>query len=128
MARMASKLLPIMTAEEVDRIIDEHYNAESQALTGAAEWNLLRLAQLRGTMSQLQRDRWSDTLATFRRQQRLGGDERDPATRVVAAIELVADAFRAQPDISVTPEAERPSGWVSPPMPPQNPGSEHQHR
>lgn len=96
MARMASKLLPIMTVEEVDRIIDEHYTAESQALTGAAEWNLLRLSELRGTLDGKDRARWEDILATFRRQQRLGGDDRDPATRVVAAIEMVADAFGEQ--------------------------------
>ncbi len=93
MARMASKLLPAMTSDEVDRIIDEHYNAESQALTGAAESNLLKLAELRGTMTPEQEARWADMLGTFRRSQRLGGDERDPATRVVAAIETVADAL-----------------------------------
>lgn len=103
MARMASKLLPVMTVEEVDRIIDEHYTAESQALTGAAEWNLLRLAELRNTMTDEQRERWDAILQTFRRQQRLGGDERDPATRVVAAIEMVAEN-RAQP-VNVVVEA-----------------------
>ena len=90
MVRMASKLLPAMTAEEVSGIIDEHYLAESQALTGAAEANLLKLESLRGRLAGDRLARWDDILATFGRQQRLGGDERDPATRVVAAIEEVA--------------------------------------
>ncbi len=131
MARMASKLLPIMTADEVDRLIDEHYAAESQALTGAAEWNLLRLAELRDSMTDEQRQRWSDILKTFRRQQRLGGDDRDPATRLVAAIESVADAFSSQPDIHFTPDIhvvegrpkvrQSPPDWESEPAPPEEP-------
>ncbi len=90
MARMATKLLPVMTPDEVNVIIDEHYVAESQALTGDAEANLLKLAELRDVMTPEQQDRWADILETFRRQQRLGGDERDPATRMVAAINEVA--------------------------------------
>ena len=131
MARMASKLLPIMTSDEVDLLIDEHYAAESQALTGAAEWNLLRLAELRDTMTNEQQQRWSDILKTFRRQQRLGGDDRDPATRLVAAIESVADAFNSQPDIHFTPDIhvagskpkvrQKPPEWVSEPAPPEEP-------
>ena len=127
MARMASKLLPAMTSEEVDRIIDEHYTAESQALTGAAESNLLKLAEMRGTMTDEQRARWDDILLTFRRQQRLGGDERDPATRVVAAIENVAEALEnpalaaasAPPPPPVEVEEEVEVEPVAPPPPPQ---------
>ncbi len=126
MARMASKLLPAMTAEEVDRIIDEHYTAESQALTGAAESNLLKLAEMRGTMTDEQRARWDDILSTFRRQQRMGGDERDPATRVVAAIENVAEALgnpalaaASAPAPPPEPEQVEKAEPVDPPPPPQ---------
>ncbi len=97
MVRMASKLLPAMTEAEVEAIIDEHYLAESQSLTGAAEANLLKLDELRGRLDGAGRERWDDIVATFRRQQRLGGDDRDPTTRVVAAIEEVAVALRHGP-------------------------------
>lgn len=96
MARMASKLLPAMTNAEVDRIVDEHYVAESQALTGQAEANLLKLGDLRDTLSTKEQERWDDILRVFQRQQRLGGDDRDPATRVVAAIEQVAETLSKQ--------------------------------
>ncbi len=96
MARMASKLLPAMTANEVERVVDEHYVAESQALTGQAETNLLKLGEMRGTLSDDERTRWDDILRVFQRQQRLGGDDRDPATRVVAAIEQVAETLSRQ--------------------------------
>ncbi len=94
MARMVSKLLPVMTTDEVDLVIDEHYAAESQALTGAAEWNLLKLAELRSSLDAEQAARRDEIRSVFARRQRLGGDDRDPATRVVAAIEQVADALR----------------------------------
>ncbi len=96
MARMASKLLPAMTNAEVDRIVDEHYVAESQALTGQAEANLLKLGSMRGTLTAEHQERWDDILRVFQRQQRLGGDDRDPATRVVAAIEQVAETLSRQ--------------------------------
>ncbi len=96
MVRMASRILPAMTPDEVETIIDEHYVAESQALTGAAEANLLKLAELRDKLTEQEQTRWLEILATFRRQKRLGGDERDPATRVVAAIEGIGEALRQQ--------------------------------
>lgn len=105
MARMASKLLPAMTNAEVDRIVDEHYVAESQALTGQAEANLLKLGELRDTLSEDERERWDDILRVFQRQQRLGGDDRDPATRVVAAIEQVAETLGRQAGGSGEPAA-----------------------
>ncbi len=97
MARITSKLLPPMTADEVDRLIDEHYVAESRALTGAAEANLLRLAQLRDRESPEQAARWAEIIETFRRRQRYGGTGDDPAAKVVAAIEGVAEALGRRP-------------------------------
>ena len=97
MVRLSSRVLAAMTDVEVKALIDEHYLAESQALTGAAEANLLKLAELRGDMSEAQEARWQAILETFQRQQRFGGDDRDPATRVVAAIEEVAQALSHQP-------------------------------
>ena len=90
---MTSKLLAAMPPAEVEGVIDEHYLAESQSLTGAAEANLLKLQQLRGSLEGERLDRWNGIVAAFRRRQRLGGDERDPTTRVVAAIGEVASAL-----------------------------------
>jgi len=56
----------------------------------------LKLAELRDKMTDAEQQRWDEILTTFRRQKRLGGDDRDPATRVVAAIESVGEALRQQ--------------------------------
>ena len=94
MARIVSKLLPLMTDAEVDTLIDEHYVAESRTLTGAAESNLLKLAELRGTQTAEQARRWAEIIEVFRRRQRYGGTGDDPAAKVVAAIEGLGDALR----------------------------------
>ncbi len=89
MVRMAARLLPAMTSAEVAAVIDDHYQAEAQSLTGDAEANLLRLADLRGAMTDDQRLRWDEILEVFGRQQRLGRTD-DPA---IQAAGLVADAI-----------------------------------
>ncbi len=112
MARLASKIVPAMTEEEVQQLLDDHYIAESQSLTGAAEANLLKLADLRGRMTDEQRVRWDEILDTFNRQQRLGGGDSDPVTRVVAAIEGVSTSmgqgFGVAPSSGGPAEATKP--------------------
>ncbi len=89
MARLAARILPAMTSAEVEAVIDDHYLAEAQALTGDAEANLLRLADLRGVMTDEQRTRWDEIVEAFRRRQRLGGTD-DPT---IVAAELVASSI-----------------------------------
>ncbi|NJQ04637.1 DNA repair ATPase [Streptomyces lonarensis] len=64
--RLAERVVPVMTEEEVESAIDDHYLAEAQTLTRGAEANLLKLAELRGRMTEEQRQRWSDIRQAFR--------------------------------------------------------------
>ncbi len=89
MARMAARLIPAMTPAEVEAVIDDHYDAEAQALTGDAEANLLRLADMRGAMTDEQKARWDEIIEAFQRTQRLGGSD-DPT---VVAAEMVASSI-----------------------------------
>ncbi|MEM9564790.1 MAG: DNA repair ATPase [Actinomycetota bacterium] len=89
MARMAARVVPAMTAAEVAGVIDDHYGAEAQALTGDAESNLLQLAEIRGTMTDAEAVRLAEILEAFRRRQRLGGSD-DPT---IIAAELVATSI-----------------------------------
>ncbi|MEM7601207.1 MAG: DNA repair ATPase, partial [Verrucomicrobiota bacterium] len=52
MNRIAEKILPIMTDAEVESVIVEHYENESQTLTTGAESNLLRFREMEGTLSE----------------------------------------------------------------------------
>jgi hypothetical protein len=91
MNKLAEKILPAMNDQELERLIDDHYAGESQTLTTGAEENLLKLAEIRGRMSDVQRRRWEEIKAGFQRQLRIGGNETDPAARVMAEISMMAD-------------------------------------
>ncbi len=70
MGRIAPRVVPEMTAIEVDALIQEHYLAESQTLAGAGAWNLAKLAEVLGSndvealahISRL-RDQWKESAA-----------------------------------------------------------------
>lgn len=48
MARIAQRVVPAMTAEEVDILVADHYRAESQTLAAASAWNMAKLAEVIG--------------------------------------------------------------------------------
>jgi len=56
-----------MNDAELDALIDDHYRAEAQTLASAAEANLLKLAELRGTLTPAQAARWEDVKAACAR-------------------------------------------------------------
>ncbi|MEZ4323192.1 MAG: DNA repair ATPase [Myxococcota bacterium] len=89
MNKLAEKVVPAMNPEEVEVLITDHYQGESQTLTTGAESNLLKLAQLRGRVTAEQQDRWDAITDEFRRLQLIGGDD-DPATRISGVLTGVA--------------------------------------
>ncbi|HEX7708528.1 MAG TPA: DNA repair ATPase [Thermoanaerobaculia bacterium] len=91
MSKLAEKIVPAMNDDELQRLLDDHYLGEAQTLTTGAEENLLKLAEIRGRMTEAQHARWSDIKQGFVRQQRLGGGEGDPASRVMAELSVVSD-------------------------------------
>jgi hypothetical protein len=64
--RLAERIVPVMTDEELESAIDDHYLAEAQTLTQGAEANLLKLAELRDRMTDEQRTRWAEIKRSFR--------------------------------------------------------------
>ncbi|MBG0828261.1 DNA repair ATPase [Planomonospora sp. ID67723] len=91
MAKLAARIVPVMNDAELEAVIDDHYLGEAQTLTSGAEANLLRLAELRGTLTAAQAGRWAEVKAAYVRSQALGGAEDDPMTRAVGAVGLLAD-------------------------------------
>ncbi|BFV60769.1 DNA repair ATPase [Kitasatospora sp. CMC57] len=59
MAKLAERIVPVMDDRELDALIEDHYRAEAQSLGAEAEAQLLKLAELRGTLSPTQADRWA---------------------------------------------------------------------
>jgi hypothetical protein len=95
MNKIAQRIQPIMNDTELVALLDDHYTAEAQTLTTGAEANLLKLAELRGTLTAEQAARWAELKAAYVRTQALGGPEGDQLTRAVAALGLLADRIAA---------------------------------
>lgn len=95
MNKIAQRIQPVMNDTELAAVLDDHYTAEAQTLTTGAEANLLKLAELRGTLTTEQTLRWAQVKAAYLRAQALGGTEEAPLTRAVAALGLLADRISA---------------------------------
>jgi hypothetical protein len=85
MIKMAEKVAPAMNEDEVEQIIDNHYQNEAQTLTTGAEQNLLKLAELRGTMTDEEKERWKEVKREFERRRMMGGDD-DPVSKVAGPL------------------------------------------
>lgn len=90
MARLAARVVPVMDDQELADLLTDHYASESQTLTSGAEESLLKLAQLRGTMTPAQQRRWEQICAGYVRNRDVG-DDTDPASKIARAIATVSD-------------------------------------
>lgn len=96
MNRIAEKVLPLMTHEEVRQIVIDHYRSESQNLTTAAEANLLKFYEMEGLLDEKQAARWEQIKKDFNKRKLLGGaGENDPVARVVAQLTQFNDGLSA---------------------------------
>ncbi|MFG2309860.1 DNA repair ATPase [Streptomyces sp. NPDC048566] len=95
MNKIVQRVQPVMNEAELSAVIDDHYAAEAQTLTTGAEANLLKLAELRGTLTAEQSARWAEVRAAHVRTRTLGGPGEDPLVRAVAALGLLADRVAA---------------------------------
>lgn len=114
MNKMAEKVAAIMSNDEIQDLIDDHYTGEAQLLTTGAEHNLLKLAELRDNMSETQQQRWSAILKDFRRIQSMGGDDSDTAMKIanqLASMTENLDSIHSVMDRSR--EAEKPIDQIS---------------
>ncbi|CAN5252532.1 DNA repair ATPase [soil metagenome] len=94
MNRIAEKVLAIMTADEVESLVMDHYENESQTLTTGAEANLLKFKDLEGILTDPEAARWAEIKKTFTKNKLLGGaGEHDPVARVVAQLSAFNDGL-----------------------------------
>ncbi|WP_228973167.1 DNA repair ATPase [Streptomyces sp. DH12] len=95
MNKITARISPAMNGAELAAVIDDHYTAEAQTLSGGAEANLLKLADLRGTLAGERRARWEAVKSAYVRAQALGGAGDDALGRAVAALVLLVDRVAA---------------------------------
>ncbi|MES2440365.1 MAG: DNA repair ATPase [Verrucomicrobiota bacterium] len=96
MARIAAKVLPLMSKEEVRALIMDHYQNESQTLTQGAEANLLKFKEFEKISNDTEKSRWADIRKEFMKRRLLGGaGEEDPVGRVVAQLSGFQDGLES---------------------------------
>ncbi|WP_238945227.1 DNA repair ATPase [Allofranklinella schreckenbergeri] len=100
MNKLAEKITSVMNEAEMQQLLDDHYQGEAQLLTTGAEENLLKLAELRGHMSQEQQARWREIQLNYQRTQAMGGADADTGGQIVAQLIDLVRATRAQAEAS----------------------------
>ena len=94
MARIASRVVPVMTEDELDAVVDDHYNSEAQTLTDKAEQNLLAYKHLAGRLSDDEAARWHEIVR--RAAGRAAAD--DSVGRIVDAVDRLTGAVLLDED------------------------------
>ncbi len=95
MNKMTEKLSAVMNENELNQLIDDHYLGESQLLTQGAESNLLKLAEIRGKLTEAEAARWAQIKADFLRNKAMGGEDSDTGAHIVAQLVDLASGFNA---------------------------------
>jgi len=95
MNKLAEKISPVLNEAELQQLIGDHYLGEAQLLTTGAEENLLKLAELRGTLDDATSARWTQIKRDFQRNKAMGGAQDDVGGRVVAQLADIAGGLQA---------------------------------
>lgn len=115
MNKMAEKVSAVMVDDELQQLVADHYVGEAQLLTTGAEANLLKLAELRGTLDGTDAERWEAIKQGFVRNRSIGGDDVDVGGKVVGQLVDLVGAVKAlqsaavsasEPAASIDDEAE----------------------
>jgi hypothetical protein len=94
MNRIAEKIIPLMTDQEVLDIIQDHYENESQTLTSGAESNLLKFKEMEDLATPEEAARWASIKKDFTKNKMIGGNgESDPVTRLVAQLTSINESI-----------------------------------
>ena len=94
MNKMAEKISAVMNKEEILQMIADHYLGEAQLLTSGAEENLLKLAELRGNMTETQSERWAVIKDNFSKSQMKGNEEAIIGTQIVEHMNQVVSNLK----------------------------------
>lgn len=115
MNKMSEKVVSVMNPQELDLVISDHYVGESQTLTTGSEQNLLKLGEMRGTLTADQAERWDSIKKGFARNAMAGGDESDPMTRVTNVLATLSQQMQEIPrSIETAAQTARPVGDGAP--------------
>ncbi|MFC3122247.1 DNA repair ATPase [Agaribacter flavus] len=115
MNKMAEKVSAVMNHEELMQLIADHYTGEAQTLTSGAEENLLKLAILRGVVTDAQQARWQHICSAYKskQSQNIEGDPQLQAVKQLSHMASALDAIREDIQQSDTGDLIRPINRVA---------------
>ncbi|UTW66465.1 DNA repair ATPase [bacterium SCSIO 12643] len=94
MNKIAEKIVPIMNDKELDLLILNAYESESQTLTTSSEANLLKFKEMVGWMREEDISRWSEIKTKFQKNQRLRGfGDQNQMAMILSQIERVSEGL-----------------------------------
>ncbi|WP_448566573.1 DNA repair ATPase [Thalassotalea ganghwensis] len=106
MNKMVEKVVPVMTDDELEQLIADHYRSEAQTLTIGAEENLLKLGELRGTLNDAEAARWIQIKKDYARHQNLNGND-NPIKTVANQVALLQQSLQ---EMTITLKDSQHSG------------------
>ena len=116
MNKLAEKISPVMNDAELQQLIGDHYLGEAQLLTTGAEENLLKLGELRGSLTEEEAARWAQIKRDFLRNKAMGAADDDVGGRVVAQLADLVESVRGL-DVAAQQQAAASSAPVAEPAP-----------
>jgi MoxR-like ATPase len=95
MNKMADKIVAMMNEQEMQMVIESHYQNEAQTLTTGAEANLLKFKELTGKLTDAEQKRWEDIKTTYVKNNKLRGLGADNQVgQVVLTMESISDGLQ----------------------------------
>ncbi|MBQ4811422.1 DNA repair ATPase [Pseudoalteromonas luteoviolacea] len=110
MNKMAEKVVAAMNEAELENLIQDHYRGEAQTLSKGSEENLLKLAELRETLTDEERTRWAQILADYALLNRAN----DAGSPVLLAVEQLGELNASLSSIATKLDKEQLSHDYSP--------------
>lgn len=94
MNKIAEKVAPIMNDKELQTLVMNLYENDSQTLTSSAEANLLKFKNMLGWQSEVELNRWNSLKETFQKNQRLKGfGENNQMGLILGQMEALANGL-----------------------------------
>jgi hypothetical protein len=89
MNKLISQIVPILKDEEIEQILLDHYQNESQTLTSDTEANMLKLKEIMGKLTDDDRERWATIKETYLKNRVLRGlGDNDRMAQVIAQLAM----------------------------------------
>lgn len=100
MGKLAEKVSPIMTAQEVDTLLLDHYQSEAQSLARESEVSLIQVRKLLGMPAPADAQRWEQIMQAWSSKRGSRGAGQQAIAEITAlrrAIEKVGESLVAKP-------------------------------